>query len=227
MFLILLTIIIVVAVVVTRHNKNSEFRSILRYRGETTPRLHISVVIDSNYNVDYISSMLAIDSVNYELVVVGDFNTNKGSLYALSQRFGLVKTHYIPTTHEERESIKGLYRSFRKHYNRLLVVDSGTAEREELLKIGTMVAKYDYILKIAPNRILRADAIDNLLLELAIQSEGSVESIESMLLERFSLRSRDSILSHRSKRKNAASGKRIKIDYRILKRATRLEDRQL
>ncbi len=162
--------------------------------------------------------MLALSSASFELIVVAPFFKERGALHALAQRFSLIKTHYTPNGVVGSDSIKGLYRSFRRIYSRLVVVDCSHHDHHHSpLEIGASVSKYDYILHIYSHRVLQLDAIDNLLLELATRPEGSVESLESMLFERFKLYRRESILGRGGQGRSSSNRSRLKINYRILK----------
>lgn len=191
--------------------------SSLHFESESAPRLRISVVVVGAKGVDYITSLLSLESHSYEIVVVADFASDSESLHALSQRFALIKVNYIPNGEVEAEAVRGLYRSFRRIYSRLLVVDSPRSEEYAPYEVGAAMSSYDYTLLLSSHRTLRSDAIDNLLLELATRPEGSVDSIGSSLFERFHLTTREYFLPQGATKKYSRRGKKIKIDYRILK----------
>ncbi|MFI3332263.1 MAG: hypothetical protein SNI51_03985 [Rikenellaceae bacterium] len=216
MFIISLSLLIVV-VIVWFHRDRMRFLSSLHFESESAPRLRISVVVVDAMSVDYVASLLMLESTCYEVVLVADFASDVQSLYALSQRFGLIKVNYTPNGEVEDDAVRGLYRSFRRVYSRLVVVDSPRSERYAPYEVGAVVSKYDYLLYLSSRKTLRSNAIDNLLLELATRPEGSISSIGSRLFERFHFCLRESFLPQGAIKKYGRRGKKIKIDYRILK----------
>ncbi len=199
-----------------REVRLGERRRTLRYDTGASPRLKISVVVDGGKSLHYIASLLREESTAFEVIVVADFERDEDILRNLIKYFGLFAVSYTPYGELHQGAIRTLFRSYRRLYSRLVIVWSPTSSDYTPFEVGAAVSSYDYNLQIHSPRTLRPTAIEDLLLELSLRAEGSVDKITSLLGERIKLTTRDKALSKNSASGSNKKGKHIRIGYKIL-----------
>ncbi len=197
--------------------KRAELRRSLNLIDELSPRLKISVVACGPRSITYIASLLLSESSAYQVIIVDDFSRNQGELNKITRYFGLLKTNYTPTEETPEGSIRALYRSHKRLFAKVVVVDSPKSKSYTPFEVGAEVSSYNYNLQIRSKRGLQPQAIEELLLEIAIRPEGSIEKITSCIGERFTLIYREAALHNGEAKIEVKNNRHIKISYRVLK----------
>ncbi len=218
MFITIIIVLISIAFITisTRLHRNTKIRDSLYFDDNLAPQLRISVIITSARSVKHIASMLLSESTSYQVIVVSDFSQNQTLLRQITQYFGLFRTSYAPSGELPPDAVRGLLRSHRRLFSKVMVVDSPTSNIYTAFEVGAAVSTYNFNLQIRSPRSLRAKAIENLLIELSIHPEGEVEEIRSAIGERIKLVTRESALPSGLQRNPADHKKRIYITYRLL-----------
>ncbi|MFI3281040.1 MAG: hypothetical protein R3Y44_03590 [Rikenellaceae bacterium] len=168
-------------------------------------------------SVNYIAESLKSESSAYQVVIVADFQRHEQLLRSITHYFGLFKTQYSPSDELAQGAVRALFRSHRRLFSKVVVVDSPRSSRYTPFEVGAVVSSYNYNLQVDSKRALRPRAIENLLLELALRPEGSVEQITSMIGERFKLLCREAALPSGVEKIEVKRNRRVKIGYRVLK----------
>lgn len=202
----------------TRHAeaKRAKLRESLSYIDDISPRLQISVVVSGHKGVGYIASLLRSESTSYQVIVVADFAEQLTLLREITQYFGLFATTPSHNGEIQQGAIRTLYRSHKRLFTKLVVVDSPRSKLYTPYEVGASVSDYIYNLQIRSHRTLRPEAISNLLLEMATRPEGEIEKITSRRGERFKLIFRETALANSSHKIKCNKYRCIRIGYRIL-----------
>ncbi len=183
----------------------------------TAPRYSISVVVTGGCSVRYVASLLRSEPATYEVIVVADYEANESLLRSLIRYFGLFKVSFAPNGELTTGAVRGLYRSHKKLFGRVVVVDSPSACGNTPFEVGAAVSVSIFNLQIYASRTLRRRAIAYLLLELSSRSGGDVEQITSRVGERFKFLIREAALPLCSHRVEVDKNRCVTINYRILK----------
>ncbi len=218
MYLIIAIILLIISFVVyhRRASRRLALRRSLRYDSGVSPHLRISVVVDGGKSIHYIASLLREESPAFEVVVVSDFERDEAVLLNLIKYFGLFPVSYSSNGELPAGAVKLLYRSYRRLYSRLMVVFSPVSSSYTPFEVGATVSSYDYNLQIQSPRTLRPTAIEDLLLELSLREEGSIDEVTSLLGERMRLITRERALPQSMGMSPKAKERRIRIGYKIL-----------
>ncbi len=197
--------------------ENRRFRNSLHFGAEIIPRLRISVVAPRSQSIGCVASLLKSESNAYQVVVVDDFSRHAKLLEAIISHFELIKVGYTPGGELPEDAVRGVYRSLRRLYSKLLIVDSPHDDLYTAEQVGAALSSFDYTLLLDSQRPLRPTAIDDLLLEIALRPQGQVDEIASRRGEKFRLVRREAAATLNT-RARAPYGKHIvEIDYKILK----------
>lgn len=212
--IVAITIVLYQYFVTTR--RRTQFRNSYIFDADVSPHLRISVVVSGMKERDKIAEMLQGESNSYEVIVVTDFGSAQDDLRKIVQHFKLFKASYLPSGELPDKAIRGVYRSHRRLYSKLLVVDSPASDHYSPFEVGAVVSSYDYNLQIRSQRTLRKTAIRDLLLELAMYPESSVVEIRSRIAEPIKLILREDGLPSVKKGNQHKGQHKIKIYYKVL-----------
>jgi len=108
--------------------------------------------------VENVKSLLSIFYTNLEVIVINDGSKDDG-LARLIKAYDLVETqlfvnHAIPT-----KEIKAVYKSKKKIYSKLIVVDKANGGKADALNVGINISSKDYLVCIDVDCILEQDAL--------------------------------------------------------------------
>lgn len=180
MYVILLILLVVVAAAV-----------LLRWRvvaqAEAQRRLHarmqgvrcgapdeigLSVLLTEEAAPQQIESLLTVEYACYEVIVVVDGAIEAATFVELVRRFQLIRVEYRPTGELPSVAVRGLYRSRRRRFRRLVVLDTAAERRVERMNAAADVAAYDYLLPIRRGERLVAGAVERLVCLIGGHAEG-------------------------------------------------------
>ncbi len=219
MFLIALIILLIIIFIFWTRSimRYSRLRETIHMDDNLSPRVRISVVSAQGRGVNYIASLLKSESSAYEVIIVDDFSLKESTLREIVQYFGLFKASYSTNGELAQGAIRSLYRSHKRLFSKVIIVDSPHSKEYTPFEVGAVVSSYNYNLQIRSRRTLRSRAIEYLILELALRDEGSVEKITSRIGEGIRLICREAALPDGADKIEIDSRREIKIGYRILK----------
>ncbi len=220
--MLLIIIISLLAIAISlwvRHTlRHSQLRESLTFSDGDSQRLRISVVVTHPQSVNHVASFLNSESTSYQVIIISDFSRNEHLLHEIIAYFGLFRANYTSDNDElPRGAIRSLLRSHRRLFSKIVVVDSPSSGEYTPFEVGAVVSSYNYNLQIDSPKRLRPRAIENLLLELAIRPEGSIEKISSAIGERVRLLYREAALPEGINKIEVKASRHRKINYRLLK----------
>ncbi len=199
-----------------RTKRRAQLREMLRLNADISPRLRISVIVDGAHSVGYIASLMRSDSTSYQLIIVDDFSHQEPLLRAAAHYFGLFRATYDPPAGPLKDAFRGLYRSHRRLYSKLVIVDSAASNKYRPHQVGATISSYDYSLLLKAPSTLKATAIEDLLLEIAMRQDEEVEEIRTIIGQRVRLLRREAVIAPCATKEHGKRGRVIKIDYKIL-----------
>lgn len=133
-----------------------------------------SVVVFGFQSVDNIIRRLSIDYDAYELIVVTDLDSADHS--ELFGCYHLVRMRPFDNSELRCGRIE-LYRSRKKRYSRLVVVNHTSESRSGLLQCAAAIARYDQLIPLEGHRFLRRDSLRRLSAELERNACGKAAGI--------------------------------------------------
>lgn len=141
-----------------------------RMRGvqcDAPDRVGISLLVTEPTSCREIIRLLSVEYARYEVVVVLD-GVREAALFAeLQERYHLIRVEFLPTGELPVEGVVGLYRSRKRRFRRLVVVDVVTARSVERLNVAADVAEGEYLLPMRRGARLAEGVIEQLAVLLA------------------------------------------------------------
>lgn len=108
--------------------------------------------------VENVKSLLLLKYVNYEVMVVND-GSKDGTLEKLIDVFSLERIDYDQHPNWESKPLRGIYKSTRRSYSKLTVVDKENGGKSDALNTGIQLSKSRFVGCIDVDCLLRQDAL--------------------------------------------------------------------
>lgn len=108
--------------------------------------------------IENVRSLLSINYTNLEVIIIND-GSKDDSLSKLIEVYDLYKADFFVNGQIETKEVKGVYRSRKVVYRKLIVVDKQNGGKADALNVGINVSSNDYIVCIDVDCILEQDAI--------------------------------------------------------------------
>jgi biofilm PGA synthesis N-glycosyltransferase PgaC len=117
------------------------------------PAYNESMTIEEN-----IESLLSLNYNNYEVIVVNDGSTDN-SLELLISKYDLEKVDLQFEMKITTQTVKGIYKSRKLAFKKLMVVDKENGGKADALNVGMNIAEYPYVVCIDVDCVLDKDAL--------------------------------------------------------------------
>lgn len=130
----------------------------------------ISAVCTGVSDMEHIASLLGAEYGRYELVVVLDAQLSPDEFRGIAEHYGMIRVDCAMSDELPSARVRALYRSRRRNYRRLILVDRRRQSPYDDLDAGAAVATYDYIMPLGPDTRLASDAVE--MAAAAIASDG-------------------------------------------------------
>lgn len=108
--------------------------------------------------IENVRSLLSINYTNLEVIIIND-GSKDDSLSKLIEVYDLYKADFFVNGQIETKEVRGVYRSRKVVYRKLIVVDKQNGGKADALNVGINVSSNDYIVCIDVDCILEQDAI--------------------------------------------------------------------
>ncbi|SFA53282.1 Glycosyltransferase, catalytic subunit of cellulose synthase and poly-beta-1,6-N-acetylglucosamine synthase [Pedobacter suwonensis] len=108
--------------------------------------------------IENVRSLLSINYTNLEVIIIND-GSKDDSLAKLIEAYHLYKADFFIDGQIETKEVKGVYRSRKIVYKKLIVVDKQNGGKADALNVGINVSNNNYIVCIDVDCILEQDAI--------------------------------------------------------------------
>jgi poly-beta-1,6-N-acetyl-D-glucosamine synthase len=144
------------------HAKNTNYDAII-----SSPFAPMITVIAPAFNesltiVENIKALLALYYPNFEIVVVND-GSKDNTLEKAIDAFDLEKVTYVVDYKIPCQEIRGIYKSRKRAFNNLTVVDKLNGGKADALNSGINIAKGDYFISIDVDSIIDPYALQKMI----------------------------------------------------------------
>ncbi len=144
------------------HARNTNYDAII-----SSPFAPMITVIAPAYNeslsiVENIKALLTLYYPNFEIVVVND-GSRDNTLELAIEAFDLEKVTYIVDYKIPCQEVRGIYKSRKKAFNNLTIVDKLNGGKADALNSGINIAKGDYFISIDVDSIIDPYALQKMI----------------------------------------------------------------
>ncbi|MGY5354122.1 glycosyltransferase family 2 protein [Wenyingzhuangia sp. IMCC45467] len=108
--------------------------------------------------IENVRSLLSLHYNNLELIIVND-GSSDDSLEKLIAKYDLYKTSYFVNSQIKTKPVKGVYRSKKLIYRKLIVVDKENGGKADALNTGINISNYEYTVCVDVDCILEQDSL--------------------------------------------------------------------
>lgn len=139
-------------------------------RAGAVGRFGVSLLLADGVTLRRIEELLAVEYALYEVVAVLDGARDEELFGAIVARYRLIRVEYHPTGELPARGIRALYRSRKRCFRRLVLVDFEAAESGApfpACDAAAEVASYDYLLPLRRGERLTDGAIERIAVGLA------------------------------------------------------------
>lgn len=131
----------------------------------------LSIICLEAESAGQVARLLAVEYENCEVVVVVD-SAGRGELLAeLVERYSMVGVDYRPADSPQSLSVRRLYRSCRRRFRRLTLIDAVELVPGVTADAAVDVATYDYVTILRGAAGLRPYAVERIVAEIAASTE--------------------------------------------------------
>lgn len=155
----------------------------------------ISVLCSGASGPEEVRRLLDVGYPRYEAVVVLDSARRPEVFAAVLAEYHLIDVNYNPADELPVEGVRGLYRSRKRCYRRLVVVDKAFTSRRADLDAAVGVAIYDYVLPLRSGIRMTPFCIGRLAAELSFEPAGAVDLVRSPVGEPLLLAAREAVVA--------------------------------
>ncbi len=155
----------------------------------------ISVLCSGAAGPEEVRHLLDVGYPRYEAVVVLDGARRPEAFAAVLAEFHLIEVNYNPSGELPAEGVRGLYRSRKRCYRRLVVVDKAFTTRRADYEAAMGVAIYDYVLPLRSGIRMTPFCIGRLAAELSSEPAGAVDLVRSPVGEPLLLAAREAVVA--------------------------------
>lgn len=137
----------------------------------------ISALVTRPVTLERCERLLGEEYALFEVVVVLDGERDAVMIEQLKARYHLIQVEYYPTDELPVRGVRGLYRSRKRRFRRLVLVDCRTPGVVAALDAAAEVASYEYLLPLRADEYPVVGAVERLATEVALQPLGAIEQI--------------------------------------------------
>ena len=137
----------------------------------------ISALVVGEQRLERCEALLEEEYAPFEVVLILNFERSLTLVEDLHQRYHLIRVEYHPSGEFPVRGVQGLYRSRKRRFRRLVVVDCRAPGERAALDVGADVASYDYLLPLRRHEQLVPGGVARLATELARQPLNGVDQL--------------------------------------------------
>lgn len=155
----------------------------------------VSVLCSGVTGFDEVRELLDVGYSRYEAIVVLDSLRSPGVFAAIVSEYHLIDVNFTPSAELPVEGVRGLYRSRKRAFRRLVLVDKAFSAMRDDFDAAVGVAIYDYVLPLRAGVRMSPDCIGRLVVELSLEPTGSVELVRTFVGEPLLLVGRETVVA--------------------------------
>lgn len=130
-------------------------------------RIGLSLLCRDCGEEERLGSLLSVEYADYEVVVVADSLREPESLQSAIQRYQMVAVDGRISGEGNAPRVRRMYRSAKRSYRRLILLDVATTGRRSDLDVAYEVATYDFLLPLWGDERLAPGAVERIVAELS------------------------------------------------------------
>ena len=111
--------------------------------------------------VENVKALLSLYYTNFEVIVIND-GSRDDTLIKVIEAFELEKVNYVFNEKIKCQEIRGIYKSKKKAYNNLTIIDKANGGKADALNAGLNVAKGEYFISIDADSIIDPYALQKM-----------------------------------------------------------------
>lgn len=123
--------------------------------------------------VENVKALLALYYTNFEVIVIND-GSNDDSLLKVIEAFELERVSFVFNEKIKCQEVRGIYKSKKKAYNNLTIIDKANGGKADALNAGLNVAKGDYFISIDVDSIIDPYALQKMVKPFLEQTGAKV-----------------------------------------------------
>ncbi len=123
--------------------------------------------------VENVKALLALYYTNFEVIVIND-GSHDDSLIKVIEAFELERVSFVFNEKIKCQEVRGIYKSKKKAYNNLTIIDKANGGKADALNAGLNVAKGDYFISIDVDSIIDPYALQKMVKPFLEQTGAKV-----------------------------------------------------
>lgn len=139
--------------------------------------LGLSLLVADGVDEERLVRLLGVEYDHLEVVAVVDGGCEALLIERLMARYHLIQVNWHPSEEFAVRGVRGLYRSRKRRFRRLVVLDCRAEQPAARLDAAADVASYDYLMPLVGGREPLKGAVERLVTELALRPLDSVDQI--------------------------------------------------
>lgn len=161
---------------------------------DTLSGVGVSVLCSGIGEMAQIENLLSAEYARYEVIVVLDAGRQPDEFAAIAARYRMIGVDYLPSDELPVTGVRRLFRSRRRCFRRLVLIDreQDTAARD--FDAAASVAVYDYLLPLSGRVFLLPRAVERLVVEVSERPAGKLDLVCSCLGIPAVLYNRDAVV---------------------------------
>lgn len=151
----------------------------------SSPVAPLITVLAPAYNealtvVENIRALLGLHYPNYEIIIINDGSTDN-SLQKTIDAFSLEKVPFVVDYKIPCQEIRGIYKSRKKAYRNLTIIDKVNGGKADALNSGINIAKGDYFVSIDVDSIIDPYALQKMIKPFFEETESKVIAVGGVI----------------------------------------------
>lgn len=179
--------------VLRAHNKRRMLGGAYGRSCETLDCIGISALGADVCDPAQVENLLSVAYARYEVILVLDALRRSSQFEALIARYRMIRVDYTCSDGFPSDGVRGLYRSRKRGFRQLVVVDRAQDTPAGDLDVAAGLAVYDYLLPVGDGQLLLPDAIERLVVEVGERPTGSLSLVRTCVGEPAYLYNRDAV----------------------------------
>lgn len=164
-------------------------------QGDAPDRVGISLLLTEGTDTEQLIELLSVEYARYEVIVLLD-RLREGELFAeLVARYHLIRVEYLPSGELPVEEVVGLYRSRKRRFRRLVLLDAVAVTPALRRNAAADVAVGEYLLPVRSDERLVEGIIERLAALLG-NSLAPPSLLRTTVGARAVLCSREAVVAH-------------------------------
>lgn len=162
---------------------------------DASGEIGFSLLCSGVRRLSQIENLLSSEYVRSEVVVVTDALYRRAFFESLVARYRLIRVEYLPSDEFPVRSVRSMWRSRRRCFRRLVLLDRPEESPCDDWNAAASVASYDCLIPVADGQYLLPGVLERLSVEVGQSLPGTVGAVRSWIGVPFASFSRDAVVA--------------------------------